>query len=129
MIFLLALFLGFIKRRQEIRLLGNKAISHRSVLKKYNQYFIDQMVGVVTASVVVTYMLYTVDQNTVISFGTTHLIYTTPFVYYGIFKYLYLIHKFPNEGDPTRILFSDKSLQLNLLLWISVCVAVIYFGI
>jgi 4-hydroxybenzoate polyprenyltransferase len=129
MVSLLALFLGFIKRRQEIRLLGNKAISHRHVLKRYNRYFIDQIVGVVTASIVVAYMLYTVDPNTISSCGSTHLTYTIPFVYYGIFRYLYLSHKFPKEGDPTRILLFDKKLQLNLILWVVVCVAVIYFGI
>jgi len=129
MVSLLALFLGFIKRRQEIRLLGKKAVAHRDVLKKYNRYFIDQIVGVVTASIVVAYMLYTVDPNTVKNFGTMHLTYTIPFVYYGIFRYHYLIHKFTKEGDPTRILLSDRMLQLNLVLWISMCIAVIYFGI
>lgn len=126
---LLALFLGFNKRRQELRLLEEKAISHREVLAKYSSYFIDQMVAVITSSIVVVYMLYTVDARTIKEFGTNHLIYSIPFVYYGIFRYLYLIHKLRQEGDPTRILLSDGKMQLNLILWILVCVAVIYFGL
>ena len=68
MIFLLALFLGFNKRRYELTLTKKKAASHRNVLIKYNPYFIDQMIGVITSSIVVVYMLYTVDARTVKEF-------------------------------------------------------------
>ncbi|MEI8349361.1 MAG: decaprenyl-phosphate phosphoribosyltransferase [Candidatus Omnitrophota bacterium] len=128
MIVLLALFLGFNKRRQELRLLEHKAAAHRQILAKYNVYFIDQMIAVITSSIVVFYALYTVDARTLKEFGTTHLLYSIPFVYYGLFRYLYLIHKIYLDGDPTRILLSDRKLQINLLLWVSVCVAVIYLG-
>lgn len=124
---LLALFLGFNKRRQELNLLGRKATAHRTVLMKYNTYFIDRIVTVITSSIVVVYMLYTVDARTVDLFGSKNLIYSIPFVYYGIFHYLFLLHRKSNEGDPTRILLSDKKMQLNIVLWIIVCVAVIYF--
>ena len=127
MTMLLALFLGFNKRRQELKLLKNKAIYHRRVLIKYNPYFIDQMIAVITSSIVISYTLYTVDARTIKEFGTENLIWSVPFVYYGIFRYLYLIHKVKKEGDPTRILLSDKMLQLNIALWICVCIAVIYF--
>lgn len=126
---LLALFLGFSKRRQELKLLERKVTSHRQVLTRYNTYFIDQMVTVITSSIVVVYMLYTVDARTVKEFGTKHLIYSIPFVYYGVFRYLYLIHKLHKDGDPTRILLSDRKMQLNLALWIIVCIFVIYFGL
>ncbi|MFC1599196.1 decaprenyl-phosphate phosphoribosyltransferase [Candidatus Omnitrophota bacterium] len=126
---LLALFLGFNKRRQELQALGDKAVSHRSVLSKYSPYFIDQMIAVITSSIVVVYILYTVDARTVSVFGTKHLIYTIPFVYYGIFRYLYLILKHNVEGDPTQILLSDGKMKLNLLLWVMVCISVIYLGI
>ena len=126
---LLSLFLGFNKRRQELSMLGEKAIYHRHALMKYNVYFIDQMVLVITSSIVVCYMLYTVDTRTVKEFGTNHLIYSIPFVYYGIFRYLYLIHKIRKEGDPTRILLSDRMMRINIVLWIAVCIAVIYFGV
>ncbi|MCX5700293.1 MAG: decaprenyl-phosphate phosphoribosyltransferase [Candidatus Omnitrophica bacterium] len=125
---LLALFLGFNKRRQELSMLGKKATYHRHTLMQYNSYFIDQMVFVITSSIVVCYMLYTVDPATIARFGTSHLMYSIPFVYYGIFRYLYLIHKLKKEGDPTRILIADKVMQLNLAIWFLVCIAVIYFG-
>lgn len=124
---LLALFLGFIKRRQEIKILEEKGTLHRHVLEKYSIYFIDQMIAVVTSSIVVVYILYTVDSKTVTFLGTKHLIYSIPFVYYGIFRYLYLIYKHNEDGDPTNVLFSDSKMQLNLVLWIIVCIGIIYF--
>jgi 4-hydroxybenzoate polyprenyltransferase len=130
MIALLALFLGFNKRRQEIVLLAEAAKDHRGVLKKYHTYFIDQISSIVTSSIVVVYMLYTVDARTVKVYGTSHLIYTIPFVYYGIFRYLYILHdKYQEEGDPTRILLSDNKTQINVILWLATCIAVIYCGL
>lgn len=126
---LLAMFLGFNKRRQELRMFKGEAASPRFVLTKYSSYFIDQMIAIITSSIVIAYMLYTVDTKTVSSVGTKHLIYSIPFVYYGIFRYLYLIHKRGESGDPTLIVFSDSKMQLNLVLWLLVCVAVIYFGV
>ena len=127
MIVLLALFLGFHKRRQELELYEEKA--RRFVLAKYDSYFIDQMIAVITSSIVVVYMLYTIDTRTVTLFGTRNLMYTIPFVYYGIFRYLYLVHKKKGAEDPTLVLFSDFAMQLNLLLWVFACVIVIYFKI
>lgn len=129
MIVLLALFLGFNKRRQELNHFEESAKFHRRVLSKYNSYFIDQMISVVTSSIVVVYMLYTVDARTVRLFGTQHLIYSIPFVYYGIFRYLWLIHKMNRDGDPTSVLLSDEKMQINIILWGLVCIAVIYFGL
>lgn len=129
MIVLLALFLGFNKRRQELDHLKDQAEHHRKVLKKYSAYFIDQMISVVTASIVVVYMLYTVDARTVGMFQTNHLIYSIPFVYYGIFRYLWLIHKENRDGDPTTILLSDGKMQINIAFWVGVCISVIYFGL
>lgn len=129
MTFLLALFLGLNKRRQELSLLGKKMARHRSVLLEYSEYFIDQMISVIISSIVVVYMLYTIDARTVKEFGTDHFIYTVPFVYYGIFRYLYIIHKLRKDGDPTRILFFDKSMQINLALWLIVCIGIIYFAL
>lgn len=127
MTILLALFLGFNKRRQELQVIDKESGYYRRVLSHYNPYFIDQMISVITSSIVVVYMLYTIDARTIKEFGTTHLMYTIPFVYYGIFRYLYLIHKLHKEGNPTDILFSDIKLAVNLVLWGAVSVAVIYF--
>lgn len=125
---LLSLFLGFNKRRQELKLPLDKMAPHRSVLIKYNSYFIDQMIAIITSSMVVVYMLYTVDARTVKEFGSMNLMASIPFVYYGIFRYLYLIHQLQIEGDPTRILLSDKKMQINLVLWIVICIVAIYFS-
>lgn len=126
---LLALFLGFNKRRQELNLLDQEAVLHRSVLGKYNIYFIDQMISIVTSSIVVVYMFYTVDARTIHEFGTNHLLLGVPFVYYGIFRYLYLVHKQNKGDDPTHILLSDVPMQINLALWFITCIGVIYMGL
>ncbi len=126
---LLAFFLGLNKRRQELNLLGGNPASYRQVLSKYNTYFIDQLIAVSTFSIVVSYTLYTIDSRTVRDFGTKHLIYSAPFVYCGIFRYLYLIYRLNKDGDPTRMLLSDTIMKINLVLWIAVCILVIYFKI
>lgn len=124
---LIALFLGLNKRRQELLITHQYPQDRRVVLDKYSTYFIDQMIAVITSSVVISYMLYTVDERTVSVFGTNNLIYSVPFVYYGIFRYLYLIHKLNEDGDPTKMFLSDYRMQLNVLLWLIVCAVVIYF--
>ena len=129
MVVLLALFLGFNKRRQELLTAEKEAGAQRAVLSKYSLYFIDQMISVLTSSIVVVYLLYTIDERTVREFGTNHLMYTIPFVYYGIFRYLYLIHKRRQAEDPVVVVTSDRMMQVNLLLWMAVSIGVIYFGI
>ncbi len=126
---LLALFLGFNKRRQDLKLLSRRTTPIEHVVTRYNRYFIDQISAVITSSIVMTYMLYTIDARTVHEFGSKHLMLSIPFVYYGIFRYLYLIHRYHKEGDPTRILLSDGFMQLNLALWAMVCITIIYFGL
>ncbi len=123
---LLALFLGFAKRRQELKLLRGEAASHRLVFAKYSLHFIDQILSVVTSSIVIAYMLYCVDARTIHEFGTRDLLWSAPFVYYGIFRYLYLMHNIYRDGDPTRVLLSDRMMQLNLVLWLAACITVIY---
>lgn len=123
---LLALFLGFNKRRQELKLLERGATHHRPALTKYNLYFIDQMIAITASSIVIAYTLYTVDARTVREFGTKSLMFSIPFVYYGVFRYLYLIHKVKRDGDPTAILLSDRKMQINLMLWVIVCITIIY---
>lgn len=126
---LLAVFLGFGKRRQEIRLLGRRASAHRGVLARYNRYFIDQAIVILTSSIAVAYTLYTVDDRTVKEFHTYHLLWTVPFVYYGIFRYIFLIQKSYKDGDPTRLFLSDRPMQVNALLWLLTAGAVIYLGV
>jgi len=125
---LLSLFLGFSKRRHEITVLESHASEHREVLQHYSPYFLDQMIGIVTASTVMSYALYTISEETVKKFGTNHLIYTVPFVLYGIFRYLYLVHKKVEGGNPTKIALTDRPLLANILLWIVAVSFIIYKG-
>jgi len=129
MVVLLAMFIGFNKRRQEILTARENAHAQRSVLAKYDRYFIDQMIAVLTSSIVVVYMLYTVDARTIGIFGSNHLIYSIPFVYYGIFRYLYLVHKRRRGEDPTVLILSDRILAIDVGLWVLACIAIIYFKI
>ena len=123
---LLSLFLGFSKRRHELTMLEASADTHRAVLQHYSPYFLDQMIGIVTASTVMSYVLYTISEDTVLKFHTKNLIYTVPFVLYGIFRYLYLVHKREQGGDPTRLALTDRPLLLNTILWIVVSSYIIY---
>jgi 4-hydroxybenzoate polyprenyltransferase len=115
---LLALFLALGKRRHELVILEDNATKHRRSLLNYSPYLLDQLIGVVTASVVVSYMLYTFSDEVAERVGTQWLFVTIPFVIYGVFRYLYLIHKEDKGGDPTRLLFSDTPTLLNVILWI-----------
>lgn len=123
----LALFLIFSKRRHEIVLLGEGAAEHRAVLGHYNAAFLDQMINVVTASTVVSYALYAVDDHTVQRFGSDALVYTLPLVLYGIFRYLYLVYQRNDIQDPTVALLKDPALIINVMLWGAAVLAVVYF--
>ncbi len=116
---LLALFLGFSKRRHELEILGNGAVSHRQSLAHYSKYFLDQMISVVTASTVVAYTFYTLSPDVKEKLGTGNLVLTVPFVLYGIFRYLYLIHQKEQGGNPTKLLVTDIPLLICVALWIT----------
>ena len=123
---LLSLFLGFSKRRHELVLLEDNATGHRKVLEHYSPYFLDQMISVVTASTVICYALYTMSKDTIEKLGTSKLIYTIPFVLYGIFRYLYLVHQKEKGGSPTEIVFTDKPMIVNIILWVIASTVFIY---
>lgn len=123
----LALFLGFGKRRHELLLLEENASSHRKILSRYSPYLLDQLIGVVTATVVVMYLLYTISTEVSEKLGTELLYLTVPFVVYGIFRYLYLIHKEDEGGSPTRVLISDKPLMINIILWLTMVITILYW--
>ena len=117
--FMLALFLGFGKRRNELTLLEGKAIDHRPILGEYSPQFLDLMMSVVTTAAVMSYVMYTMDPDTMAHFGSAHLVYTSVFVLYGIFRYLYLIHKRSFGGNPAQALYRDTSLLLAVFCWIA----------
>jgi len=125
---LLALFLALSKRRHEILLLDEEAVNHRPILKEYSPYLLDQMISVVTASTVIAYCLYTISGETIEKFGTNKLILTIPFVLYGIFRYLYLIHQKAEGGTPETLILKDRPLLFDIFLWIISAALIIYFG-
>lgn len=112
---MVSLFLGFGKRRQELIHLGEDARLHRKALSNYNVEFLDQIISVTTTSTVLTYALYTLSPEVKEKFHTTNLKFTVPFVLFGIFRYLYLIHVKHVPGDPTSTLMADVPSILNLL--------------
>ncbi|HQR38404.1 MAG TPA: decaprenyl-phosphate phosphoribosyltransferase [Blastocatellia bacterium] len=125
---LLALFLGFSKRRHELTLLEDGAANHRRVLVHYSAELLDQMIVIVATSAILCYILYTVWPSTVEKFHTNHLIFTVPFVIYCIFRYFYLIHQRQSGGDPTDTLLTDRPLLAGIVLWAVTAVAVVYSG-
>jgi 4-hydroxybenzoate polyprenyltransferase len=123
---LLALFLGFSKRRHELTLLESNATIHRPVLQEYSPYFLDQMISLVTAATLICYILYTVADDTVSKFGSKNLLLTVPFVLYGLFRYMYLVHQKKTGGDPTSELLTDRPLLLSVALWALAVVIIVY---
>ncbi|MDX1501004.1 MAG: decaprenyl-phosphate phosphoribosyltransferase [Thermoanaerobaculia bacterium] len=122
----LSLFLAFSKRRHELILLNEAAAGQRPVLSHYSPAFLDQMTNVVTASTVIAYALYCVAPETVARFGTGALVYTVPFVLFGVFRYLYLIYQTRSPRNPTEAVLSDLPSLANLLLWVFAVTAIVY---
>ena len=127
---LLALFLGLSKRRHELTLLAGAATGHRRILEEYSPYLLDQMIGVVTASTLMAYIIYCTSPETIEKFGTDQLVLTTPFPIYGIFRYLYLVHQ-RGAGSPSEVLLTDRPLVICIALWGLAVIAIIYrpFGL
>ncbi len=122
---LLALFLGFVKRRQEIEALEG-ATGQRPILREYSLPFLDQMIAVVTASTVLAYSLYAFSPEVAERVGTRHLGLTIPFVLFGIFRYLYLVHRRGEGENPTLLVLSDRPLLANVLLWAAAVLVAVY---
>ena len=120
-----SVFLAVSKRRGEILL--NVDSDSRPVLREYDISFIDQIMTVAASGMAISYALYTVAERTVTIFGTENLIFTTVFVLFGIFRYLFLIKKHKTQDNPTFLLITDKVMMLNVFVWFVTCVFVIYF--
>jgi 4-hydroxybenzoate polyprenyltransferase len=123
---LLALFLALSKRRHELVLLADGSVEHRPILGEYSPYLLDQMIGVVTASTLIAYIFYTINPETVQKFQTELLGLTIPFPLYGIFRYLYLVHKKEGGGSPAEMLLTDRPLLACVALWVALVVLIIY---
>jgi 4-hydroxybenzoate polyprenyltransferase len=123
---LLALFIALSKRRHELTLLTETATHHRPILDHYTPYLLDQMISVVTASTLIAYAFYTISPETTEKFGTTQLALTIPFPLYGIFRYLYLVHRRDLGGSPAALLINDRPLLVCVVLWALSVILVIY---
>jgi 4-hydroxybenzoate polyprenyltransferase len=123
---LLALFLALSKRRHELTSLNDTASDHRPILSEYSPYLLDQMISVVTASCLMAYAFYTMAPETVEKYRTDRLAWTIPFVLYGIFRYLYLVHQKDQGGSPTDLLLTDRPLLLDVALWALSIVVIVY---
>jgi 4-hydroxybenzoate polyprenyltransferase len=122
---LLALFLALAKRRHELVLLQGQAVTHRRALMEYSPALLDEMMGVVTSSTVLAYALYTFQAHR--WHDLPLLMLTIPFVLYGIFRYLYLVHQKGQGGSPESVLLKDGPMVANLLIWIAVSAGILYF--
>lgn len=122
-----SVFLAVSKRRAEILLnIAEESELARPVLRKYDIQFIEQMMTVTASGMAISYALYTVAERTVEVFGTENLIFTTVFVLFGIFRYLYLVRTHKTNDNPTQLLLSDLPIILNVIAWFVACVVIIY---
>lgn len=122
---MLTLFLGFAKRRAELMALADDAASHRQVLDDYDPLLLDKLIGISAAATIVSYSLYTVSAETQALHGDDRLIVSVPFVVYGIFRYLYRLHR-GGGGDAANDFFTDRHLLFAAAGWLAsvVCVLV-----
>lgn len=122
----ISLFLAIMKRRVEIAG-GPHAVEQRIVLKDYTLNFIDQISAITAGGVIICYALYSVSDNTVIQFGSEALVFTTVFVIYGIFRYMYLVYKKDKGENVMELLISDLPMIINAVLFVAVVIYIIYF--
>ncbi len=122
---MITLFLGFAKRRAELGVVTvSEGSTHREVLRHYTPAVLDNFIAITAAGVVMTYSLYTTDIDTVRTHGTRDLIYTVPFIVFGIFRYVFLLHN-GGAGDPARDLFRDRQLLAAVLGWLAATVTIL----
>ncbi len=117
---LLSLFLGFCKRRHELISLGDEAPNHRATLGEYSVDLLDQFISVVASATIISYALYTIQSAT--AQQHEELKYTIPVVMYGVFRYLYLVHRKDLGGAPEQVLLEDRWIQATILIWIALAV-------
>ncbi len=123
----ISLFLGVMKRRSELTLVTeNSGTQSRKVLGQYSLNFADQMATVASAGVIICYALYTVAPRTVSAFQTERLIYTTPFVVFGIFRFMYLEYMSGKGENTTRALATDFPMIINMLLYVFATIVIVY---
>jgi 4-hydroxybenzoate polyprenyltransferase len=125
--FSVAIFLALGKRRHEVVILSSEATNHRPVLESYSVAFLDQLLQVATTSTFLFYCLYSVRSYPAAGIESEKMMFTIPFVTYGIFRYLYLIYQKEDGGSPTAMLLTDPPLLTCAILWMAACVTIIYW--
>jgi 4-hydroxybenzoate polyprenyltransferase len=122
----LSLFLAVMKRRVELAR-SPSALEQRTVLKDYSISFTDQIGAMTGSGVAISYALYTVAERTVKFFGTEDLVYTTIFVIFGIFRYMYIVYKKDKGENVIEVLYTDLPMMINLFLYGVTVISIIYF--
>ena len=123
---LLALFIVFCKRRNELIIMDQEAVKHKRVLTRYTRKVLDVLILLVTLATVISYFWYTLAPETVAKFNTQNLVYTVPFVLLGLFRYLYLVYHKGKGGRPEKLLMTDGYLMFDIVLWLAVVFFVLY---
>ena len=123
---LLALFLALAKRRAELAVLGDSPEIHRKNLALYSVPLLDQLLGISSASAISAYALYTLAPETTQKFGTDRLKFTVPCVIFGVFRYLFLVHRRGAGGSPERVLLSDIPLLADVALFVALVFWALY---
>lgn len=123
---LLALFLAVGKRRQELLQLGEDAVKTRPIFAHYNLTFLDELLRLVVTSTFLTYLLYTIEVQTARIADVNLALGTVPFVMYGLFRYLYLIHIEGEGSAPDEVLLKDRPLQITIVLWAASFIVLLY---
>jgi 4-hydroxybenzoate polyprenyltransferase len=123
----ISLFLGIMKRRSELILINDDPNKNtRKVLASYSLNFTDQMSTIAAAGVIICYALYTVSERTIKIFNTENMIYTTPFVVFGIFRYMFLVYMNKKGENTVEIMLTDIPMIINVILYIIAIVSIIY---
>lgn len=123
---LLALFLAVGKRRQELITEGANAVNTRPIFKHYNLDLLDDMLRLVTTSTFLAYLLYTIEADTIKVSGNNSALLTLPFVLYGIYRYLYIMHVKKEGSAPDEVILTDRPLQIALVLWAVTVLLLLY---
>jgi 4-hydroxybenzoate polyprenyltransferase len=124
----LSIFISFAKRRHEFVTLPAGGEGHRQSLAGYSVDVLDQFITISAGATLISYALYTVDAETVAKFGSNRLLWTLPYVIFGVFRYLFLVHSNEEAGDPSLALVRDKPLLITVALWSLTVVALLYLS-
>ena len=126
MTFLLALFLAFAKRRDDVVIYEDTGVLARKNVNRYNLPFMNQVIGVVSSITMVCYIMYTVDPEVIARMGSRYVYLTSVFVLAGIIRYLQLTIVDVKSGSPTKVLMKDRFVQCSIIGWIITFVLIIY---